>query len=40
MPKEQKGCCRGSKRCKDLLQVSKSLLRECNSRKKNVCRHE
>jgi hypothetical protein len=36
MPKEQKGWCRGSKRCKDQL-ISKTILQECKSRKKNVC---
>jgi len=36
MPKEQKGCCRGSKRCKDQLLISKTILQECKSRKKNI----
>ena len=35
MPVEQKGCCRGSKGCKDQLLVSKAI-QECKSRKKNV----
>jgi hypothetical protein len=34
MPKEQKGCCRGSKGCKDQLLISKATLQECNRRKK------
>ena len=34
--KEQKGCCRGSKGCKDQLLMSKAILQECKSRKKNV----
>jgi hypothetical protein len=37
MPKEQKGCCRGSKGCKDQLLMSKAILQERKSRKKNVC---
>ena len=37
MPKEQKGCCSRSKGCKDQLLISKAILQECNSRKKNVC---
>jgi hypothetical protein len=37
MPKEQKGCCRGSKGCKDQLLISKSILQECKCRKKNLC---
>jgi hypothetical protein len=37
IPKEHKGCCRGSKGCKDQLLISKSILRECKSRKKNLC---
>ena len=37
MLKEQKGCCRGSKGCKDQLLISKAILQECKSRKKNVC---
>jgi hypothetical protein len=34
MPKEQKGCSRGSKECKDQLLISKAILQECKSRKK------
>jgi hypothetical protein len=37
MPKEQKGCCRGSKWCKDQLLISKAILQECKCRKKNLC---
>jgi hypothetical protein len=33
MPKEQKGCCRGSKGCKDQLLISKAILQECKRRK-------
>jgi hypothetical protein len=40
MPKEQKGCCRRSKGCKDQLLISKAVLQECKSRKKNVCMHQ
>jgi hypothetical protein len=37
IPKEKKGCCRGSKGCKDQLLIAKAILQECKSRKKNVC---
>jgi len=37
MPKEQKGCCRGSKGCKDQLQLFKAILQECKSRRKAFC---
>ena len=37
MPKEQKGCCRGSKGCKDQLLISKAIIQECKRRKKNLC---
>jgi len=37
IPKEQKGCCRGSKGCKDQLLISKSILQRCKRRKKNLC---
>jgi hypothetical protein len=37
MPKEQKGCCRGSKGCKDQLLISKAILQECKWRKKKLC---
>jgi len=37
MPKEQKGYCQGSKGCKDQLLISKAVLQECKSRKKNKC---
>jgi len=40
MTKEQKGCCRGSKGCKDQLLISKTVLHECKSRKKTVCMHQ
>jgi len=36
MPKEQKGCCRGSQGCKDELLISKAILQECKRRKKNL----
>jgi hypothetical protein len=36
MPKEKKGCCSGSKGCKDQLLISKAILQECKRRKKNV----
>jgi hypothetical protein len=35
-PKEQKGCSRGSKGCKDQLLISKAILQERKSRKK-IC---
>jgi len=38
MPKEQKGCCSGSKGCKDQLLISKAILQECKHREKNVYR--
>jgi len=34
IPKEQKGCYRGSKRCKDQLLISKAILEECKGKKK------
>ena len=34
MPKEQKGCCSGSKGCKDQLLISKEILQECKRKKK------
>ena len=34
LPKEQKGCCRGIKGCKDQLLISKVILRERKSLKK------
>jgi len=37
MPKEQKGCCSGSKGRKDQLLISKAILQECKGRKKNLC---
>jgi hypothetical protein len=37
MPKEQKRLYRGMKGCKDKLLISKAILQECKSRKKNVC---
>ena len=36
IPKEQKGCYRGSKGCKDQLLISKAILQECKRRKKNL----
>ena len=33
VPKEQKGCCRGSKGCNDQLLISKAILQECKCRK-------
>ena len=36
IPKEQKGCYRGSKGCKDQLLISKAILQGCKSRKKNL----
>jgi hypothetical protein len=35
IPKEQKGCCSGTKGCKDQLLISKVILQECKCRKKN-----
>jgi hypothetical protein len=35
IPKEQKVCCGGSKGCTEQLQISKAMLRECRSKKKN-----
>jgi hypothetical protein len=34
IPKEQKGCYRGSKRCKDHLLISKEMQLKCKRRKK------
>jgi hypothetical protein len=34
IPKEQKGCYRGPKECKDQLLISKAILQECKRRKK------
>jgi hypothetical protein len=34
LPKERKGCSRGTKGCKDQILISKAILRECKSRKK------
>jgi hypothetical protein len=39
MPKEQKGCRRGSIGCTDQLLISKAILQECKSSKKNLCMH-
>ena len=36
IPKEQKGCYRGSKECKGQLLISKAILQECKGRKKNL----
>jgi hypothetical protein len=35
IPKEQKGCRRGTNGCKDQLLISKAILQECKRRKKN-----
>jgi hypothetical protein len=32
MPKEQKGCCSGSKGCEDQLLISRAILQECKHR--------
>ena len=37
MQKEQKGCCRGSKGCKDQLLMLKVILQESKNRKKLLC---
>jgi hypothetical protein len=34
LPKEQKGCCSGTKECKDQLLISKAILQESKRRKK------
>jgi hypothetical protein len=39
MPKEQKGCCRGSKGCKDQRLISKAILQKCKRKKKNYVWH-
>jgi hypothetical protein len=36
MTKEQKGCRRGSKGCKDQLLISKAILQECKCKKKKI----
>ena len=36
IPKEQKGCYRGSKECKYQLLISKAILHECKRRKKKI----
>jgi hypothetical protein len=36
IPKEQKGCCSGTKGCKDQLLISKAMLQEFKRRKKNL----
>jgi hypothetical protein len=36
LPEEQKGCCSGTKGCKDQLLISKAILQECKSRKKSL----
>ena len=38
IPKEQKGCYRGSKGCKEQLLISKAILQECKRRKKKELR--
>jgi hypothetical protein len=40
IPKDQKGCCSGSKGCKDQLLISKAILQESKRRKKNCVLHE
>jgi len=37
MPKEQKGCCSGSKGCKDKLLILKAILQDFKRRKKKIC---
>jgi len=37
MPKEQKGCCSGSKGCKDQLLISKEILQDSKCMKKKNC---
>ena len=37
IPKEQKGCYRGLKGCKDQLLISKAILQECKRKKKKIC---
>jgi Na+-transporting methylmalonyl-CoA/oxaloacetate decarboxylase gamma subunit len=34
IPKEEKGCYRGSKGCEDQLLISKAILQECKRKKK------
>jgi hypothetical protein len=36
IPKEQKGCCSGTKGCKDQLLISKAILQECKHTKINL----
>jgi hypothetical protein len=36
LPVEQKGCHPGSKGCKDQLQISKAIYKDCKRRKKNL----
>jgi hypothetical protein len=36
LPKEKKGCCSGTKGCKDKLLISKAILQECKHKKKRV----
>jgi hypothetical protein len=36
IPKEQKGCCSGTKGCKEQLLISKAILQKCKHRKKNL----
>jgi hypothetical protein len=36
LTKEQKGCCSGTRGCKDQLLISKVIPQECKSRKKKV----
>ena len=36
IPKEQKGCYRGSKGCKDQLLISQAILQECKRGEKNL----
>ena len=34
LPKEQKGCCRGTKGCKDHLLLSKAIVQDCKRKEK------
>ena len=36
LPKEQRGCCRGTKGCKDHLLLSKALVQDCKRKKRNL----
>ena len=36
IPKEQKGCYKGSEECKDQLLISKAIIQECKRKKKKI----